>query len=111
MARRRLLSEHGSAARAEQDPAPTGGMSEAQNFWLWLLRYGYASAPQPQPKIPEESMINLLNLTDTTDYRARVRSLHHSTTPTLHAFPVAATPPSPVGLCHVISEHRSVWSD
>ena len=41
-------------------------MSEAQNFWLWLLRYGYASAPQPQPKIPEESMINLLNLTDTT---------------------------------------------
>jgi hypothetical protein len=41
-------------------------MSEAQNFRLPLLRYGYASAPQRPPKIPKESMTNLLNLTDTT---------------------------------------------
>jgi hypothetical protein len=44
-------------------------MSEAQNFWLLLLRYGYASAPHQQPKIPKESMTNLLNLTHTTNFR------------------------------------------
>jgi hypothetical protein len=46
-------------------------MSEAQNFWLLLLRYGYASAPHQQPKIPKESMTNLLNLTHTTPKGAR----------------------------------------